>query len=146
FFSAFTSATGREAYVVNNGGNVSLIADLNPGAASSNPSQLFQFAGNLYFSAEVAGTRFLFREAPSGTSDPVQVNLGTGVSDPRDFVTYSNKLYFNALDAADGRELFAMTVSGNNNETVSKVANLDGTSASSSPGDFFVFGQNLYFT
>src|SRR5262249_8372533 len=86
YFSAFTPATGREAYVVNNGGNVSLIADLNPGPASSNPSALYQFASNLYFSAEVNGSRLLFREAPSGTSDPVQVSLGAGVTDPRDFI------------------------------------------------------------
>jgi len=146
YFTAFTSATGREAYVVNNGGNVSLIADLNPGPASSNPSALYQFAGNLYFSAEVSGARLLFREAPSGTSDPVAVDLGTGVTDPRDFVTFNDRLYFSALDPADGRELFAMSVSGSGKETVTKVANLDGSSASSSPGDFFVFGQNLYFS
>jgi len=146
YFSAFAAASGREAYVVNNGGQVSLIADLNPGAASSDPSALFQFAGNLYFSAEVSGSRFLFREAPSGTSDPVLINLGTGVTDPRDFVTFGDKLYFSALDPADGRELFAMTVSGNGRETVTKVANLDGSLASSSPGDFFVFENNLYFT
>ncbi|MCI0360315.1 MAG: hypothetical protein L0211_17710, partial [Planctomycetaceae bacterium] len=146
YFTAFTSATGREAYVMNNGGNVSLIADLNTGPASSDPSALFEFAGNLYFSAEVGGSRLLFREAPSGTSDPVPVNLGAGVTDPRDFVTFDDQLFFSALDPADGRELFAMSVPGNNNETVTKIANLDGSSASSSPGDFFVFGQNLYFS
>jgi autotransporter-associated beta strand protein/ELWxxDGT repeat protein len=146
YFTAFTSATGREAYVVNNGGNVSLIADLNPGPASSNPSALYLFAGNLYFSAEVGGSRFLFREAPSGTSDPVLVDMGTGVTDPRDFYTFSDKLYFSALDPVDGRELFSMSVSNNGRETVTKVANLDGTSASSSPSDFFAFGDNLYFS
>jgi ELWxxDGT repeat protein len=146
YFTAVTSATGREAYVMNNGGNVSLIADLNPGAASSNPSALFLFAGNLYFSAEVGGSRLLFREAPSGTSDPVLVNMGTGVTDPRDFVTFGDKLYFCALDPVDGRELFAMSVANNGDETVVKVANLNGTSASSTPEDFFVFGNNLYFS
>ncbi len=146
YFTAFTSATGREAYVVNNGGNVSLIADLNPGAASSDPSALFEFAGNLYFSAQAGSSRFLFREAPSGTSDPVQIDLGTGVTDPRDLVTFNSKLYFSALDPADGRELFAMSISGSGKESVAKVANLDGSSASSSPGDFFVFGSNLYFS
>jgi ELWxxDGT repeat protein len=146
YFTAFTSATGRETYVVNNGGNVSLIADLNPGPASSNPSVLFEFSGSLYFSAEVGGTRYLFREAPSGTSDPVLVNLGTGVTDPRDFVTFNNRLYFSALDPVDGRELFSMSVSNNGRETVTKVGNLDGTSASSSPRDFYVFGNNLYFS
>ncbi|HZL88118.1 MAG TPA: hypothetical protein VFB96_07050, partial [Pirellulaceae bacterium] len=146
YFTAFTPATGRETYVVNNGGNVSLIGDLNPGPASSDPSALFEFAGNLYFSAQVGSERHLFREAPSGTSDPVLVNLGTGVTDPRDFVTFGTKLYFSARDPADGRELFSMSVSGNGRETVAKVANLDGTSADSSPGDFFVFGNNLYFS
>jgi autotransporter-associated beta strand protein/ELWxxDGT repeat protein len=146
YFTAFTSAKGREAYVVNNGGNVSLIADLNPGSASSDPSALFEFAGNLYFSAQVGSSRYLFREAPSGTSDPVLVNLGTGVTDPAGFVTFNDKLYFSALDPADGRELFAMSVSNNSRETVVKVANLDGTSASSSPSDFFVFETSLYFS
>ena len=96
YFTAETAATGREPYVVNNGGNVSLIANLNPGSASSNPSAFYEFAGNLYFSAEVQGVRYLYREAPSGTSDPVRVNLGEDVSDPRDFVTFNGKLYFSA--------------------------------------------------
>src|SRR5262245_13252523 len=121
YFSATAPATGREAYVVNNGGNVSLIADLNPGSASSDPSALYQFCGNLYFTGQVNGSRLLFREAPSGTSDPVLINLGTGVTDPLEFVTFGDRLYFSALDPADGRELFAMSVSNSGKETVVKV-------------------------
>ncbi|HZN35977.1 MAG TPA: hypothetical protein VFB80_19240, partial [Pirellulaceae bacterium] len=146
YFSATTSATGREIYVVNNGGSVSLVADINPGSASSNPSAFTAFSSNLYFTADGPGGRHLYRESPSGTSDPVLVNLGAGVLDPQGFTEFGGKLYFSALDPVDGRELFVLTPSGNNkSETVTKVANLDGTSASSSPGEFFVFDNRLYF-
>lgn len=142
YFTAQTPAAGRELYVMNNGGNVSLIADLHPGPASSDPGELFEFSGSLYFSAEVGGTRHLFRQASSGTSDPVQVTLGSGVSDPRDIVVFDDKLYFSAHSSGHGRTLFELSVARNGNESVREIDIL----GAKSPESLFAFGQHLYFS
>jgi hypothetical protein len=106
--------------VVNRGGSASLIANINPGTASSNPSDFFEYEGNLYFVATGPSGRTLYLESPSGTSDPKPINLGPGVTDPQGFTEFNGKMYFSALDPADGRELFGSVQHGND-VTVSKV-------------------------
>ncbi|HEX5105358.1 MAG TPA: hypothetical protein VFV87_16180, partial [Pirellulaceae bacterium] len=145
YLAATTPTSGRELYVVNRGGNASLVADINPGSASSNPSDFFEFEDNLYFVATGPSGRILYQQNPSGTSDPLAVSLGTGVTNPQGFTEFNDAIYFSALDPADGRELFKLTVDNRNSSTVAKVANLDGTSASSSPDGFTVFDNHLYF-
>ncbi len=144
YFSAIGSA-GREIYVINRGGNASLVADLNPGPSGSDPSAFTSFAGNLYFTATGPNGRILYRESPSGTSDPAAINLGPGVTDPQHFAEFNGRLYFSAHDPTDGRELYALRVAGNNRDVVAQVANIDGTPSDSSPSEFFVFGDALYF-
>ncbi len=50
YFNAIDSQHGNELWVFN-GTNSKIVADINPGLNSSNPSNFYQFEGKLYFSA-----------------------------------------------------------------------------------------------
>jgi ELWxxDGT repeat protein/autotransporter-associated beta strand protein len=144
-YFAATGSAGREAYVVDGGGNASLVADINPGQADSNPSEFVEFGGNLYFAASGPQGRTLFAQSSSGNSDPEPIDLGAGVTDPAGMTEFAGALYFSAQGPTDGRELFKLTASDAGQTVVTKVANLDGTSANSSPAGFTVFEDHLYF-
>jgi autotransporter-associated beta strand protein/ELWxxDGT repeat protein len=143
-YFAATGPQGRELYSVNQGGNVSLVANINPGTASSNPSDLFEYEGDLYFVATGPQGRTLYVQRSSGNSNPTPINLGAGVTNPQGFIEFDGAVYFSAVHPTEGRELYKLTTK-NNQSTVTRVANLDGTSNSSDPSGFTVFDNHLYF-
>jgi ELWxxDGT repeat protein len=86
------------------GHTISILADVNPGPASSNPQSLFEYAGNLYFKATGPHGTELFKT--DGTSViELDINPGLQSSNPTGRVILKNELYFNAT-RANGGELF----------------------------------------
>src|SRR4029453_15740735 len=93
-----------------------LVADIQPGAGSSNPTELTQFNGAFYFTADGTNSggqsvgRELFRLNAAGTLVP-DINPGTAGSDPGDFALFdpngATRLLF-AATGPQGRELYQL--------------------------------------
>ncbi len=155
YFTAFTPSTGNELYKVNKSGNIVNVADINPGANNhSNPKGFFVYNGRLFFSADngTDGVELWYTIVSSGTAKGnsasttamfKDINSQTnGNSKPTDFITYDGKMYFNADNGVDGKELWESdgTVAG----TIMK-QNIN-PSGDSNPRDFIVSNNLLYFS
>ncbi|MHC5539323.1 ELWxxDGT repeat protein [Singulisphaera rosea] len=109
FFSSNDGTNGRELWKTDGttAGTV-LVKDINPGAASSNPTSNIEYKNLLFFSAD-DGTngRELWKSdgTAAGTVMVKDINTG-GTSDPSDFAIVGTTLYFAATDSTNGRELW----------------------------------------
>ena len=93
-----------EEYYRTDGQTVSLLADVNPGPASSNPQSLFEYAGKLYFHATGPnGTEFFKTDGISVIE--LDINPGPASSNPVGRIIFQNALYFSAT-RSNGSELF----------------------------------------
>ncbi|KAA0148899.1 hypothetical protein FNF29_06373 [Cafeteria roenbergensis] len=93
------------------GTEVSLAADINAGAANSNPAHMAVVAGVLYMSADGGNGNGQELYAYDGTNAPAMVadvNAGPDGSFPEWLVEFSSTLYFVATTPATGRELFRL--------------------------------------
>lgn len=111
FFVANDGTTGRELWATDGTAEgTELVADLNPGAASSNPHDFFAWNDRIWFSATGAATGgpelFSGDGTPEGTALFMDIHPSGG-SDPGGFRAYDGKLYFAAADAEQGRELWS---------------------------------------
>lgn len=136
------------------------VADLNPGATGSYPSNMVEYAGALYFSANnfTLGRELWkydghYAALTTNINDQVS-DLGGGVfqgydSSPGFPCVYSNTLYFSAYDQRRGAELWRWN--GTNATRVTDI-NADANDSikanpnSSFPGDLTVFNGALYFS
>ncbi len=111
FFSAYTTATGRELWKTDGttAGTV-LVRDINPGSANSNPVELTALNGRLLFQAtSAANGRELWQSdgTAAGTFILKEFNPGTASGDPGNLVAVgSRRVYFSANDGATGNELW----------------------------------------
>jgi ELWxxDGT repeat protein len=136
------------------------IADINPGASGSYPSNFFAFANNLYFSAYTLSNGFELWKYNGTTVELVaDINdtfddLGFGVKEGNDslpawLTEYNGALYFSAYDAKRGAELWR--TDGTN---VTRVADINPdlndtikfNPNSSWPSELTVFNNALYFS
>lgn len=125
-------------------GDVSRVADIDPGSGSSNPTGFAPFAGSIYFSASdgTSGTE-LWKLGPGDVVSRVaDINPGSGSSSPASLMAFGNALYFTATDGASGTELWTLAQDG----LVSRAADISPGTASSAPGSFFAAPHALYFT
>lgn len=96
----------------------SLLADINPGGAHADPDGMVALNGVLYFAADGASGRELYRSdgTTAGTYLLRDINPGTGHADPANLVALPsrNLVFFVADDGTHGRELWATdgTVAG----------------------------------
>lgn len=155
YFTAFTASTGNELFKVNKSGNIVNVADINSGASNhSNPKDFFVFDEKLFFSADngTDGVELWYTIVSSGTAKGnsasttamfKDINSQTnGSSNPEGFIIYDGKMYFNADNGVDGKELWESdgTVAG----TIMK-QNIN-PSGDSNPRDFILSGDLLYFS
>ncbi len=122
FFVAATNETGAELWVTDGSAlNTRPFADLCPGRCSSSPQSFYIEGGDLYFAADdgVRGSE-LWRLSP-GAAAPVflfDINPGPASSVPARFeritfrinTTVVSRTFFSATRAAEGRELWRLTV------------------------------------
>jgi ELWxxDGT repeat protein len=117
FFSADDGVHGRELWRSDgNASGTSLVADLTPGTNpftrkpySSNPVDLTDVSGILFFAANVGGTAQLWRSdgTAAGTSMVADINpSGNSVSKYSDFTNVNGTLFFAATDGTHGNQLW----------------------------------------
>ncbi|MBX7243081.1 MAG: T9SS type A sorting domain-containing protein [Bacteroidia bacterium] len=79
YFSAETSALGRELYKTNGTSAGTSVTNLNPGAAGSDPKGLIHYNGKLYFWGEnPTNGREVWKADPAGGTVTLLKNVGSG--------------------------------------------------------------------
>jgi ELWxxDGT repeat protein len=84
----------------------SLVADIAPGPAGSNPRDLTVMSGKLFFSAWTPGHGRQLWESDGTAAGTVRLTGVPGGADPRDLAAADGVLFFSARDAQHGRELW----------------------------------------
>ncbi len=110
--SSDENSLGRELWISNGetNGN-SLLKDINPGVASSNPSDFSTIGSKTYFSADNGrhGEELWMSDGtPEGTIRLTDINEGLKNSSPRDIVEGPDGIYFSAIKDKVGRELWRL--------------------------------------
>ncbi|QDU65909.1 ELWxxDGT repeat protein [Engelhardtia mirabilis] len=110
FFAPDQEDTGRELWVTDGtAAGTSLLADIAPGTASSQPLPLAVWNGELYFTAQSPTQgRELFATdgTAAGTRLVADIRPGAGGSNPSGTAIHAGQLYFSAETDAAGRELW----------------------------------------
>lgn len=134
--------TGRELWRVDGAGAASLVADIVPGAAGSDPDHLTDWRGRLAFVATTPATGsevWVSDGTAAGTTLLADVSGGSTSSDPDHLVQLGEWLCFAATRPFDGRELIA------HDGASFIVLDIEPFGGSSSPADLCVLGDRLVF-
>lgn len=148
FANDMDDAYGNELLAMDSAGNIELVYDINPGAASSATGASYyslpQLGGKIYFAAN-NGTNGTELYSWDGANPPELVTdlvPGSGSSSPGEMVAYNNKLYFSAFVTAVGTEVFVHDPANN---TTKALADINPGTGSSIPQGFTVYNGKLYF-
>jgi ELWxxDGT repeat protein len=142
---------GRELYSYNGGGMPSIMADLNPGNGSSNPSHYLTYNNKLYFQANTPnlGSELWVHDPIANTTQNLtDINPGIGHSTIAFTTLFNNKLYFAASSGNDtlatstGMELYCFDPSTN---VTNIVADINPGYLPSNPTALMVHNGKLYF-
>jgi ELWxxDGT repeat protein len=157
-FSYDDGRRGRELWYAKSDGKADIVADINPGPASSNPAHLLGRNDDaVVFAAtsEEFGREPWFctlREEYHSTWMLKDAFAGSGSSDPVPVATWDQAILFQATTLAQGRELW---VSNSKTEQTGLLVNLDGGDGNSLPpyhralpdetGAFFVANSGTWW-
>ena len=145
-FSALDSTHGREPFISGGSlGTTMMLADLEQGTGSSNPSEFAELRGELLFSAHTAATGqelYTTDGTPGGTHLLVDANPGPADFTPRELTVFGDEIFFQGDYSDIGREFWRTdgTAAG-----TKMVADLAKGITSSSPSGFTILGDTLYF-
>jgi ELWxxDGT repeat protein len=163
YFTADDGENGNELFVSDGTAEgTQLLLDLYPGENNygykygSNPSNLVEFNGKLYFTADdgVHGYELFVSD---GTAEGTQllVDLRSGENNgynygsiPNNLVEFNDQLYFVANDGENGNKLFVTDGTAEGTQLVVDIhpeKNNDGTYSYSSPYELTVVGDELFF-
>ena len=120
YFTAVDPDAGHELFT-SDGKDVTLVRNIGPGAADSNPAALTDVGGILYFRATTPthGTELWRSDGTAAGTELVRnINPGSASSDPFSITEAGGTIYFTATDPTRGRELWRT----------------DGTKAGTGPG------------
>ncbi|HRN93551.1 MAG: T9SS type A sorting domain-containing protein [Chitinophagales bacterium] len=121
-----------------------LVKDIYTGSGNSNPANLTDVNGTLYFSANdgnaAHGTELWKTNGTNAGTTLVQDIYVGGNSNPSNLTNVNGILYFSATDAAHGIELWKTDGS-----TTTLVKDINPSTTSSYPHDFVAVGSTLYF-
>jgi ELWxxDGT repeat protein len=122
-----------------------LVSNINPGGASSNPQELVNLNGRLFFAATntTGGTElWTSNGTAAGTQRVANINAGAASSNPVDLVVVGGAVYFAADDGVSGVELWRSdgTAAG-----TQRVADINPGAASSNPSGLYEFNDQVYF-
>jgi ELWxxDGT repeat protein len=152
WFNADDGVNGRELWVSNGTQEgTMMVADICPGACSSNSglSGMVSFDGGLWFTADdgVNGSELWTYDGSSATMvADINSGMGSGDSNPGEsggFAVFKERLWFDADDGLNGRELWSANSSG-----AVMLSNLATGADSSLPGKstgLVVLGDSLVF-
>lgn len=158
YFAAYDVMHGEELWVFDPGANdgegeVSLVADIGPGYGGSNPRDLTELDGKLYFNARHPSSYeelFVFDPLANGGEGEVRlaadIRAGGG-SDPKRLTSFQGKLFLNAYDGVTGAEVWIYDPAANEGIGAAFPLNdLNPGWYSSDPREFTPFNGKLYFT
>ncbi|BAY82706.1 hyalin repeat protein [Calothrix parasitica NIES-267] len=119
------------------------LTNFNSSIIGSNPSQLTEVNGVIYFTADDGRKgRELWKLDERGNPVLVDdINPGFGSSNPDNLIAVNGTLYFTADDGREGRELWSIDSRGFRR----RIQNRNSGANSSNPSDFTVFNNTLYF-
>ena len=137
-YFAATTADGRELWKTDGTGDGTVKA-LVP--MLLNPTQMAVYNGKLYFSAEDSGDTGLWCIDRTGNASEIVVNSG-GSSYPMNLTEMDDILYFTAVTAAYGRELWKTDGTQAN---TALVADIDSDTSGSIIDTLIVYNGKLYF-
>lgn len=147
YFFASTPTNGKELWRSDGtAGGTSMVKDINPGAADSYTNNTTFFINNniLYFTADdgTHGSELWKTDGTSGGTVMIaDINPGSGSGDPKNIAALGTSILFSANDGTNGRELWK-----SDGSTASLVKDIVSGADSSSPGDFLLFNNKLFFT
>ena len=123
-----------------------LVKDIFKGNKDSNPSELIQYKGDLFFTAEnkKQGNELWKSEGSKSTTSLLKdINQGKASSMPYGFTLFDNEMYFSANDGNDGVELWS---SDGTSRGTKQVSDLNPGPGSSSPSDLVALDNKLIFS
>ena len=144
YFAGDHADTGIELYKMSLDGTISLVSDINPGAARAFVNDYAAFNDSLYFRAYEPSTgEQLYKMAKDGTVSRVtESDIVTGGPIPTNMTEFNGDLYLSAQRSDVGRELFKLDADGN----MVLVADINPGSDSGGAGGFTEFDDALYFS
>jgi ELWxxDGT repeat protein len=111
YFKAGTSAKGFELYKCNTANissGVTLVKDIVPGAAGSNPANITNVDNTIFFSVTgAAGNQELWKSDGTKTGTVFVKSFGSAVNTFSDFVAANSKLLFSGYTDNNGSELWS---------------------------------------
>jgi ELWxxDGT repeat protein len=153
YFGAEDGTHGNELWVTDGTeAGTHMVADINPGAAGSEPYYLAGFDGEVFFAATTASHgRELWKSdgTEAGTVMVKDINATCGLcgSYPQYMTPFDGHLYFNAMDGSHGQELWRTDGTEAGTELVKDINTTTefGQPGSSSPSNFQAVDGTLYF-
>jgi large repetitive protein len=110
YFSASDGVSGQEIWSTDGtAAGTHLVADINAGAADSNPCNLTVFGNRVYFAATgINGTEVWSSDgSAAGTVEVADIAPGTASSNPSNLVVFKGRLYFEANDGVTGNQVWS---------------------------------------
>lgn len=137
--------TGTGTVSINVSPGAALVANISPGATSSNPANLSAVGNLLYFAADdgTTGTELWKSDGSSSATLLVaNINPAGSASSPSNFTVVGDTIYFTATNSDTGRELWKTDLAGTSATLVNDVRL--GT-PSSNPSSLVNFNNTLFF-
>lgn len=120
---------------------ISIAADIWPGAAAGNPSELTVHNGELYFRANNGSTgNELFKFDGTNVSLVANIRPGSASGAPQRFEVHNGGLYFRANNGSNGNELFRYDGS-----SATLIADINVGGGNSNPADLTSYNGELVF-
>jgi ELWxxDGT repeat protein len=120
--------------------SAALVDDLVTGTGSSNPTELTNVGGTLFFLAVDAASNQQLWKSDGTAGGTEAIALPSGLQNLASLTALGSQLFFTAQDATNGDELWVC-----DGASVSLVKDINPGSGGSAPGDLTAFGGKLYF-
>jgi ELWxxDGT repeat protein len=122
-------------------GQPALVADVNLDTAGSDPGELTEFKGDLYFAAsDPVHGRELWKRSSNGTKLVKELMPGAGDSSPLFLTVMGERVFFVATDSTHGQSLWKTDGTSAGTTLVKDIA------PEASPSSLIAMGSTLYFS
>lgn len=116
------------------------LLDINQGIGSSDPQNLTNWNGTLYFTATNGSSGRQIWSSNGSTFTQI-TNINPTGFNPSNVTVFNNQLIFTANDGINGTELWAY-----NGTSAQRISDINPNAGNSNPSSLTVVGSNLFFT